>query len=78
MKLGRGNKFFWGQSGLFVVQKGQFHGQFFLYHANFKIKKKRQKTGLSSTNNNEQLIAEAPAIDRLYVLNFFWKADPKE
>src|ERR1700678_2140329 len=29
-------------------------------------------------DNNEQLIAEAPAINRLYVLNFFRKTDPKE
>src|SRR5271168_2251821 len=57
MKLGRGNKKFWGRSGLFpvhgpeifVVQKGQFHGQFFFISRQLQNQKKRQKTGLSST-----------------------------
>jgi hypothetical protein len=57
MKLGRGNKKFWGRSGLFpvhgpeifVVQKGQFHGPIFFILRQLRNQKKRQKTGLSST-----------------------------
>jgi len=57
MKLGRGNKIFWGRSGLFpvhgpeifVVQKGQFHGPIFFISRQLRNQKKRQKTGLSST-----------------------------
>ena len=57
MKLGRGNKNFGGQSGLFpvhgpkifVVQKGQFHGPKFFISCQLQDQKKRQKTGLSNT-----------------------------
>src|SRR5271168_5194468 len=56
MKLGRGNKNFGGQSGLFpvhgpkffVVQKGQFHGPKIFISRQLRNQKKRQKTGLSN------------------------------
>src|SRR5271168_1719619 len=59
MKLGRGNKIFWGRSGLFpvhgpeifVVQKGQFHGPIFFISRQLRNQQKRQKTGLSSTRD---------------------------
>src|SRR5271168_4270854 len=59
MKLGRGNKKFWGRSGLFpvhgpeifVVQKGQFHGPKFFILRQLRNQKKRQKTGLSNTSH---------------------------
>src|ERR1700678_18118 len=60
MKLGCGNKIFWGRSGLFpvhgpeifLVQKEQFYGPIFFISRQLRNQKKRQKTGLSSTNLN--------------------------